>query len=762
MNRSIFFAIILGIFTPLVQAATPVIDSDSDGIPDTVELALGRNPLVADSYPDTDGDGIPDIIETEVTHTDPNVDDRVLCSGTGGAANLTGQWDGRVAANLGAAVNIKTDQLVGASFCHTGSGVTIYVDEFATSVTFDGTNLTASWTSSDGTTTVNAVYTSGAGTYSLGRLEGTLTIPGGSVTPIRFDRRALAAPSGANLSGVIGLQLLRQINPNFGLSVGVDRPINPSNYSTQFVVAPNGVSIVMYDADGYPHVGYYVPSVGAFALLNQFPPEVVDADNDGNADDTITTKVTIRGVVLEAASTKIGGMVRGNVEIDTQTDLNYATSPGIDSYSHESNGYYGKAQVPLLTFATYNRPGGATTSLSLNNVPSSASQISIAGTGLVSTDLFGGTSGLTISDALKIRSRVPGFTDGENVGLSGNGTDLQISNVSYNSADGVILANGTYTFTVTGDADGSNPTTYSGTYTAPGALLPIATGLSLDSTFLSTSTPLTGVRPGASHTLTWNAVAGAAYYVVRIRPSNDSSEQWWNFTTGTSMVFDPRLLAPTSSYKIEIEARAGNSGPAQLNRSRTDSYEIMTDATFLDVPTSYFAWNFVESLNLARITSGCDANNYCPDISVTRAQMAVFLERGMRGYTFTPPTETGTVFADVLSGSFAAAWIEKLAADGITSGCGGGNYCPNTAVSRAQMAVFLLRAKYSSSYTPPASSCTTFADVPPGSFACEWIEQMLVEGITSGCGGGNYCPNAAVTRGQMAVFLNRAFGLPSY
>ena len=167
------------------------------------------------------------------------------------------------------------------------------------------------------------------------------------------------------------------------------------------------------------------------------------------------------------------------------------------------------------------------------------------------------------------------------------------------------------------------------------------------------------------------------------------------------------------------------------------------------------------SLNLSRITSGCDANNYCPDTSVNRAQMAVFLERGMRGYTYTPPPATGTVFGDVGQADFAAAFIEQLAADGITSGCGGGNYCPNDSVTRASMAVFLLRAKYGSSYTPPASSCTTFADVPPGSFACAWIEQMVVEGITSGCGGGNFCPNNPVTRAQMAVFLIRTFDLPA-
>jgi hypothetical protein len=44
-------------------------------------------------------------------------------------------------------------------------------------------------------------------------------------------------------------------------------------------------------------------------------------------------------------------------------------------------------------------------------------------------------------------------------------------------------------------------------------------------------------------------------------------------------------------------------------------------------------------------------------------------------------------------------------------------------------------------------------------WAAAWIEQLAAEGITAGCGNGNYCPEAPVTRDQMAVFLVRTFGL---
>ena len=180
--------------------------------------------------------------------------------------------------------------------------------------------------------------------------------------------------------------------------------------------------------------------------------------------------------------------------------------------------------------------------------------------------------------------------------------------------------------------------------------------------------------------------------------------------------------------------------------------------TFADVPVNFWAYSFIETLASNGITSGCGGGNYCPQDTVTRAQMAVFLERGMNGSSYSPPAASGTVFLDVGAGDFAAAFIEQLAADGITSGCGNGNYCPSATVTRAQMAVFLLRARYGSGYAPPAAT-GVFSDVPVNYWAAGWIEQLAVEGITSGCGGGNYCPEAPVTRDQMAVFLVRAFDL---
>jgi hypothetical protein len=183
-------------------------------------------------------------------------------------------------------------------------------------------------------------------------------------------------------------------------------------------------------------------------------------------------------------------------------------------------------------------------------------------------------------------------------------------------------------------------------------------------------------------------------------------------------------------------------------------------ADFDDVPSSQPFHDFVERIFRRGVTAGCAAGDYCPDASVTRAQMAAFLLRARYGECHTPPAATGTLFGDVPASDPFAPWIEELASLGVTGGCGSGNYCPASPVTRAQMAVFLLKTRLGSSYVPPGAS-GIFGDVPVGSFAADWIEDLYARAVTGGCSASPllFCPDEANTRGQMAVFLTKTFAL---
>jgi hypothetical protein len=183
--------------------------------------------------------------------------------------------------------------------------------------------------------------------------------------------------------------------------------------------------------------------------------------------------------------------------------------------------------------------------------------------------------------------------------------------------------------------------------------------------------------------------------------------------------------------------------------------------SFTDVQGDGGFYRFIETLLHEGITSGCGGTLYCPASTTAREQMAVFVLIAKEGAGYTPPACGAPMFGDVPASSPFCRFIEELARRGVASGCGGGNFCPGAAVSREQMAVFVLRT-LDPALDPPACTTPVFGDVPASSPFCRWIEELARRGVVSGCGGGNYCPSGLVTREQMAVFLTATFGLELY
>ena len=180
---------------------------------------------------------------------------------------------------------------------------------------------------------------------------------------------------------------------------------------------------------------------------------------------------------------------------------------------------------------------------------------------------------------------------------------------------------------------------------------------------------------------------------------------------------------------------------------------------FVDVPPGYWAEEHICEIYDAGITKGCsqDPLKYCPDNDVTREQMAAFIVRAVEGEPAANYWYTGSPFQDVSPGSFFCKYIKRLSELAITTGCGGGNYCPKATVTREQMAAFLVRAVEGER---PANYCATgspFPDVSPSSFFCKYIKRLFELGITTGYSDGTYGPDDILTRAQMAVFLRGHF-----
>lgn len=164
----------------------------------------------------------------------------------------------------------------------------------------------------------------------------------------------------------------------------------------------------------------------------------------------------------------------------------------------------------------------------------------------------------------------------------------------------------------------------------------------------------------------------------------------------------------------------------------------------------------IEAVAAGGISAGCDtaARMFCPSAAVSRAEVATFLIRAL-GESASEPYQG--LFSDVPAGQWYTAPVERAAGLGITSGYGDGSFRPDAPVTRAEMSALLLRALGEDSNL--ADPVGTFNDVPIGAWFAPYVEQMQRSGYTLGCGDGAFCPDAQVRRDEMASFVARGFGL---
>lgn len=210
----------------------------------------------------------------------------------------------------------------------------------------------------------------------------------------------------------------------------------------------------------------------------------------------------------------------------------------------------------------------------------------------------------------------------------------------------------------------------------------------------------------------------------RVDPVLVAEQRAWSDPGAIEWIFDGRMDA-------WVEARSAS-----------------VDEPFLDTAGSVFVGD-IDWLAGNGITKGCQPRYFCPDDPVTRGQMAAFLVRALR-----LPASNSDPFRDDNSSVFEPD-IAAMASAGLTSGCAATSYCPESHVTRGEMAAFLHRA------FPQARSvrqATEFVDTKGSVFAddIEWLSQV---GITDGCDATRFCPGGLVTRGQMAAFLRRALAV---
>lgn len=226
----------------------------------------------------------------------------------------------------------------------------------------------------------------------------------------------------------------------------------------------------------------------------------------------------------------------------------------------------------------------------------------------------------------------------------------------------------------------------------------------------------------------------------------------WNGDSGNA-----KGVAPHLHFEIEMEDEDGayrinpyHSLQAALERGDVPgSAPVEFDGRYRDVDPDGTHGPSIDRLADDGVVTGCDEDRYCPRDAVTRGDLAAFVATA-RGLSTTAGSDVR--FADVDADDPNAGAIAAVDGDGILTGFEDGTFGPDRPLTRAQLASVLVRAFE----VPETSRSAGFTDVPEGGVHSVAIDATADAGLTRGCGDGTrYCGARDVTREQVASFLDR-------
>ena len=472
------------------------------------------------------------------------------------------------------------------------------------------------------------------------------------------------------------------------------------------------------------------------------------------------------------------GDVAYSVVLAPATGGDYAgINPADVSATNTDNEPLGITVAPTSGLVTTEVGGTATFTVVLDAQPSADVTI-----GVSSSDTTEGTASV-----LSLVFTAQNWATPQTVTVTGVNDSVDDGDVTYS----VVLALATG-----GDYAGINPADVSATNTdddsvgvtvtpAASPLVTSEAGGSATFTVVLNSEPTVSVTIGVSSSdlgegtvstasLTFTTVNWSVAQTVAVTGVNDSVDDGDVAYTvvlaaasgGDYAGFDP---ADVSATNADDDVAVGGGSPAAvlppvgLVDTSSACPASMASSAFTDLAgLDQATIQAIDCLFGYGVSNGTTQVSFAPSGTVTRWQMALFLTRQLRVHGLVLPFAIDQGFADV--GGYDQETqdaIDQLAQLGITRGTGGGTFSPDEAVSRWEMALFLVRFLRVAGVPIPTLSATgPFNDLTQlGTETVNAIDQLAALGVAAGTSTTTFDPSTAVLRWQMALFLTRVLAL---
>jgi len=251
--------------------------------------------------------------------------------------------------------------------------------------------------------------------------------------------------------------------------------------------------------------------------------------------------------------------------------------------------------------------------------------------------------------------------------------------------------------------------------------------------------------------------------IIAIESFDSDGDGWTNLEEINALTFPGDANDKPNGTPSPTPTPTSIPSPTATPPDPTPTEEMQT---FTDVPLDHWAFSHIDALYNGGYVAGCSSAPlmYCPDSPMTRAESAVFVERGIWGAGYLPPQPTQQIFADVLLTEWYGKWAEGLWNDGFTSGCATMPlvYCPLMQHSIAEGTVFYLRMMHGVNYVPPEPA-GIFEDVPVDAWYAKWVEEAYHAGLVIPCETSpalRACPQDPLTRALGAFMMVEAKGIP--